>query len=79
MISFRLLREMMVEKGVSKYYLRNKCKDNNLDPKTIKRLFDDESVSTNTIEKLTKIFGCSINEIMEIIPDQIPGENENVG
>ena len=69
MISFEPLRRMLKERGISSYYLRNKCGRDNLDSKTIHRLMNDESVSTNTLNALCSILNCEISEIIEFIPD----------
>lgn len=71
MISFRPFRELMKERHISTYFLRNKCGFYNLDHKTIERLMNDESVSTNTIDALCQIFKCGVEDIMEILPDQV--------
>ena len=70
MISFEPLRKLLDEKGITTYYLRNKCGNYNLDSKTIKRLMTDESVSTNTINSLCKILECDILGIMKFQPDE---------
>lgn len=75
MISFQPLRELMQERKISTYFLRNKCGQYNLDSKTIQRLMRDESVSTNTVDALCQIFGCKFDDIMEILPD--PNEPDN--
>ena len=69
LISFEPLRKMLKEKGISSYYLRNKCGYNNLDSKTIHRLMNDDSVSTNTISALCNILNCDISDIIEFTPD----------
>jgi putative transcriptional regulator len=69
MISFEPLRRILKERGISSYYLRNKCGRDNLDSKTIQRLMNDESVSTNTLNALCSILDCEISEIIEFIPD----------
>lgn len=77
MISFEPLRQLLFERRITSYYLRNKCGIYNLDSKTIKRLMSDESVSTNTIDALCNILGCDISEIMEFIPDEnTPDDSE---
>lgn len=69
LISFEPLRKMLKEKGISSYYLRNKCGYNNLDSKTIQRLMNDDSVSTNTLNALCNILNCDISDIIEFTPD----------
>lgn len=75
MISFEPLRQILQERGISTYYLRNKCGVNNLDNKTIQRLMVDDSVSTNTLNALCNILGCDISEIVKFTPD---GDNDNL-
>jgi len=70
MISFRPLRELMESRGISTYFLRYKCEPFNLDKKTIHRLMNDESVSTQTINSLCSIFSCDITDIMEFVPSR---------
>ena len=69
MISFEPIRKLLRQKGITTYYLRNKCGIYNLDSKTIKRLMSDESVSTNTINSLCNILECDIFEIMKFESD----------
>lgn len=69
MISFEPLRKILKERGISTYSLRNKCRFNNLDNKTIQRLMADESVSTNTLDALCKILNCDVSEIIKFSPD----------
>ena len=76
MISFELLRGLLSEKGITTYYLRNKCGIYNLDSKTIKRLMEDESVSTNTIDSLCNILDCDIIDIMTFKPDKEKEHND---
>lgn len=70
MISFEPLRKLLFNKGITTYYLRNKCGIYNLDSKTIKRLMEDESVSTNTINSLCNILDCDIKDIMKFTSDK---------
>lgn len=77
MITFHPFRELIKSKHVSTYFLRNKCEPYNLDNKTIERLMNDESVSTNTIDALCQIFNCGLEDIMEVIPDKPNTEKDN--
>lgn len=69
MVSFRPFRELIKKRGITTYYLRNKCGEYNLGNKTIERLMKDESVSTNTLDALCQIFQCEISDLIEIFPD----------
>ena len=69
MISFEPLRQILYERKISTYYLRNKCGPFNLDSKTIQRLMSDQSVSTYTLNSLCNILGCDISDIVAFSPD----------
>lgn len=69
MISYAPLREILKKRKISSYYLRNKCGINCLDSKTIQRLMNDQSVSTNTLNSLCNILNCDISEIITFTPD----------
>lgn len=75
MISFQPFRKLMADRGVTSYYLRNKCGIYNLDNKTIQRLMKDESVSTNTLNSLCQIFNCTLADIVTFIPDIVQENN----
>lgn len=66
MVSFRPFRELIKKRGITTYYLRNKCGEYNLGNKTIERLMKDESVSTNTLDALCQILQCEISDIVEV-------------
>ncbi len=66
MIKFDKLWDVMKEKGVSTYYLREKC---GIDGKTIARLRASENTETKTINKLCTVLECRIEDIMEFVPD----------
>ena len=76
MISYKPFRELIAERGITTYYLRNKCGRYNLDGKTIRRLMRDESVSTNTVDALCQIFGCEVADIMQIVQDPPAPDND---
>lgn len=69
MVSFRPFRELIKKRNITTYYLRYKCGDLSLGNKTIQRLMNDESVSTNTIDTLCQILECDIADIMEIVQE----------
>ena len=76
MISFQPFRELVAKRKISTYFLRNKCGKYNLDSKTIQRLMNDESVSSNTIDALCQILHCEITDILNVIPDEEMSEIE---
>ena len=66
MIRFDNLWKMMDEKGVSTYWLREKC---GIDSKTIRRLKANDNIETKTLNKLCAALECRLEDIAEYIPD----------
>ncbi len=66
MIVFDKLWEVMREKGVSTYYLREKC---GIDSKTVRRLRANENMETRTLNKICTALECKLEDIAEYIPD----------
>lgn len=67
MIKFDRLWETMKQKGVSTYWLREKC---GIDRKTIRRLRANENMETKTLNKLCTVLDCSLEDIAEFIKDE---------
>ena len=70
MISYAPLWRTMEKKGATTYTLRNKGRDYNVSGSTVRRLKADQSVSTNTLDTICKILGCTVEDIVEYIPDE---------
>ncbi len=66
MIVFDKLWIVMKERGVSTYWLREKC---GIDSKTIRRLRANENMETKTLNKLCAALDCRLEEIAEYIED----------
>ena len=69
MVSYAPLWRTMAERGATTYTLQVK---GNISSSTIRRLKAGESVSTNTLEALSRLLDCKIQDIIEFIPDE-PG------
>ena len=67
MISYEPLWRTMKERGATTYTLQVKGE---ISSSTIRRLKANESVSTNTLEALGKILNCTLNDIIEYLPDE---------
>lgn len=63
MIVFNKLWQTMRQKDISQYKLINEY---DISPSILTRLKRNESVSTNTIERLCIILDCDIADIMEL-------------
>ena len=67
MISYEPLWKTMKDRGATTYTLQVKGE---ISSSTIRRLKANESVSTNTLEALCKILNCTLNDIIEYLPDE---------
>ena len=65
-IKFDKLWKTMEKKGVSTYWLREKC---GIDRKTIRRLHGNENIETKTWNKLCAALNCSLGDLAEFVPD----------
>lgn len=67
MIKYDRLWETMKKKGITSYWLREKC---GIDRKTIRRLQANENTETKTLSKLCAILQCRLEDIAEFVPDK---------
>lgn len=68
MIVFDPLWNTMKKQGISTYRLREAC---GIDSKTVRRLRANDNIETKTINKLCSFLGCSVDDIMTYIPDDM--------
>lgn len=66
MIKFDKLWVTMEEKGVSTYWLREKC---GIDSKTVRRLKANDNIETKTLSKLCAALECDLSDIAEYEKD----------
>lgn len=67
MIIFNKLWDVMSEKNISTYRLRETA---DLDSKTIKRLKNNMNTETNTLDRICKALGCNLSDIAEFVKDE---------
>ena len=66
MIVYDKLWETMKKKGVSTYWLREKC---GIDRKTIRRLKENDNMETKTLNKLCSVLACRLEDIAEYVEE----------
>lgn len=66
MIIYDKLWDVMKEKGISTYQLREKC---GIDSKTVRRLRANDNTETKTLNKLCAVLECRLEDIAEYVPD----------
>ena len=67
MIRFDKLWQLMAQRGLSTYWLREKC---GIDNKTVRRLRANENTETKTLSKLCDALGCKLEDIAEYVKDE---------
>ena len=65
-IKYDRLWETMQKKGISTYWLREKC---GIDRKTIRRLKANDNMETKTLNKLCIALDCKLEDIAEFVPE----------
>jgi len=73
MIVFDKLWETMRSKGFSTYTLREKYR---FDSRKLRRLQQNQNVTTETLNELCSILDCKLCDIAEYIPDAKEAEYE---
>lgn len=66
MIIYDKLWDVLREKGVSTYQLRERC---GIDSKTVRRLRANDNTETKTLNKLCAVLECRLEDIAEYVPD----------
>ena len=66
MIVLNKLWDLMKEKGISTYQLRENC---GIDSKTVRRLKANDNIETKTLNKLSAALKCRLEDIAEYIED----------
>ena len=72
MIVFDKLWETMKAKHVSTYALRDRF---DIGSRTIRRLRANQTVTTDTLDKLCRILDCKLYEIAEYLPEEAEMED----
>lgn len=67
MIVFDRLWKTMENKGISTYWLREKC---GIDRKTIRRLKANDNIETKTLNKLCSALDCKLEDIAEYVAEE---------
>jgi len=67
MIVFDKLWETMRKKGVTTYVLRENCL---IDSRTVKRLKNNGSIETKTLDKLCQVLDCNVEDIITYIKNE---------
>lgn len=67
-VSYKKLWKLLIDRDMKKKELAIAA---NLSTYTINRLNRGENVNTDTLVSICKVLGCTFDDIMELIPDEM--------
>ncbi len=68
MISYQPFYDTLLKKGITEYALIFK---HGVPANTLHRMKHGQAITTNTLDTLCEILGCSVSEILEYRPEEI--------
>lgn len=66
-VCYNKLWKILIDKKMKKIDLRDQA---GLTTNVLAKLGKDEHVSTQTLEKICKLLGCEVGDILEFVPDE---------
>ena len=66
MLSFKKLENLLIDKGLNKFYLRS----NGINPNQLNKMLETGDCGGKTIDKICYLLNCQPADIMEYIPDK---------
>lgn len=66
-VTYKRLRHLLVDRNMKKKNLQEGA---NLTPHTMRKLNKDEAVTTDTLAKICRFLDCSVEDIMEVLPEE---------
>lgn len=65
-VSYKKLWHLLIDKNMKKKELQESA---NLTQHTMRKLNKDEAVTTDTLAKICRCLDCSVDDIMEVLPE----------
>ncbi len=72
-VSYNRLWKLLIDKKMTKTQL---CSEAKVSTNAMAKLGKDEDVRVEVLIRICSILGCTMDDIMEIIPDDIDGNEE---
>ena len=72
-ISYNKLWKLMIDKNINKTKLRE---ETGISSNAMAKLGKNESVRVDVLVKICNRLGCKMDDIMEIVPDPVGGDND---
>lgn len=67
-VSYKKLWYLMIDKKMKKKELQEAA---NLTQYTMRKLTNDEAVTTDTLAKICRFLDCTVDDIMEVLPENL--------
>ena len=72
-MSYNKLWKLMIDKNINKTKLREEA---GISSNAMAKLGKNESVRVDVLVKICNRLGCKMDDIMEIVPDSVGGEDD---
>lgn len=66
-VSYKKLWKLLIDKEIKK---KDLCADAGISPATITKMGKNGHVTTEVLVKICTVLNCTMDDIMEIVPDQ---------
>lgn len=66
-VSYKRLFKLLIDRDMKKKDLQ---KEANLTQYVMRKLSNNEAITTDTLAKICRCLDCSVDEIMEVIPEE---------
>lgn len=66
-VSFNRLWKLLIDVGMTKKDLADKA---DVSPATLTRMKNGDSVTTDVLEKICRVLGCEVSDIMEFVSEK---------
>ena len=73
-VSYNKLWKMLIDKGMNKNDLREAT---GMSPNTMAKMGKNENVAIEVLLRVCKELQCDIGDIMEVIPEEVNGEQKS--
>ena len=75
-LNYNNLWHRLIDRGMTKTQLRLAA---GISTGTFAKLSKGEALNTSTLEKMCKVLGCDIGDIVSYVPDETANNHENTG
>lgn len=72
-VSYKRLWKLLIDRDMSKKQLETSA---HLSSSTIAKMNKGQGVTVNTLERICRVMGCRIEDIMEFVPDETAQSKE---